>query len=113
MAGIIEKRGCRALKINGIGNHIHFLLRVTTSCLFSDLVHDLKLGATHYLKSHHAEFPDFEGWGKEYAVFSCSASDHSRIVQYISNQEDHHKTITEEDEMQGFCRMAGLEFHAL
>lgn len=113
MVGIVAKRNCKAVKINGIENHIHMLIRVTPSMVFSDLVHDLKLGATHYIKTHRADFPDFEGWGKEYAVFSCSASDLTRIIQYITNQEEHHKEVSAEDEMKRFCGMAGIEYYEL
>ena len=113
MAGIIVKRDCTAVKINGIENHIYLLIRVTPSMVFSDLVHDLKLGATHYIKMHRAEFPDFNGWGKEYAVFSCSASDCTRIIQYIVNQDTHHEKVSAEDEMKRFCEMAEIDYYEL
>lgn len=111
MAGIILKRGCRAEIINGMGNHIHFLIRVTPSISFSDLVHDLKLGATHYIKTHREKFSCFEGWGHEYAVFSCSAADRSSIIRYIQNQEEHHKGLSAEDELLHFCKMAQIDYH--
>lgn len=111
MAGIIGKRNCRALIINGIPNHIHFLVRVMPSTCFSDLVHDLKLGATHYIKTHGESFAQFEGWGKEYAVFSCSAADLTRIIRYIKNQEVHHHCESAEDELRNFCKMAQIDYY--
>ncbi len=111
MSGIISKRGCEALIINGIANHIHFLIRVTPSTLFSDIVHDLKLGATHYIKTHREQFPDFDGWGREYAVFSCSAADRTGIISYIKNQEVHHNTFSAEDELRRFCAMARIDYY--
>ena len=62
---------------------------------------------------HRAEFPDFNGWGKEYAVFSCSASDRTRIIQYIENQETHHEKVSAEDEMKRFCEMAEIDYYEL
>ena len=47
------------------------------------------------------------------AVFSCSASDLTRIIQYITNQEAHHKEVSAEDEMKRFCGMAGIEYYEL
>ncbi|MBQ9465550.1 MAG: transposase [Muribaculaceae bacterium] len=111
MAGIIVKRGCRPVIINGMGNHIHFLIEVTPTICFSDIVHDLKLGATHYIKTHREKYPMFEGWGREYAVFSCSASDRSRIISYIKNQEEHHAGLNAEDELMRFCKLASIEYH--
>ncbi len=111
MAGIISNRGCEALIINGTPNHIHLLIKVTPSTKFADLVHDLKLGATHYIKTHRARFADFEGWGKEYAVFSCSAADRTRIISYIKNQREHHRTLSAEDELRRFCDMAHIDYY--
>ena len=110
MAGIIDKRGCQAIIINGMPNHIHFLIRVRPTICFSDLVHDLKLGATHFIKSHREVYPDFDGWGSEYAVFSCSASDRSGIISYIKNQENHHKGMSADDELADFCRKANINY---
>ncbi len=111
MAGLVSNRGCKALIINGTPNHIHLLIRVTPATKFSDLVHDLKLGATHYIKTHRERFTHFEGWGKEYAVFSCSAADLTRVISYIKNQEEHHRMITAEDEMRRFCDVARIDYY--
>lgn len=111
MSGIIANRHCQALIINGTPNHIHLLIRITTSTCFSDLVHDLKLGATHYIKAHRELFCNFEGWGHEYAVFSCSAADRSQIINYIKNQETHHLSVSAEDEMRRFCNMAQIDYY--
>ena len=111
MAGVISNRRCEALVINGTPNHIHLLIRVSPSIKFSDLVHDLKLGATHYIKTNRERFVDFEGWGKEYAVFSCSASDRARIISYIKNQEEHHCIISAEEELRRICDMAQIDYY--
>ncbi|MBQ7689795.1 MAG: transposase [Muribaculaceae bacterium] len=111
MAGIITKRGCRAVVINDTPNHIHFLINVSPSTCFSDLVHDLQLGATHCIKTHRESFIKFNGWGREFAVFSCSASDRSRIISYIKNQKTHHRTISAEDELCSFCDMAQIDYY--
>ena len=111
MAGIISNRGCEALVINGTPNHIHLLIRVSPSTKFSELVHDLKLGATHYIKTNRERFIDFEGWSKEYAVFSCSASDRARVISYIKNQEEHHRNISSEDELRRFCAIAQIDYY--
>ena len=110
MAGIINNRGCHAKAINGMANHIHLLIKVSPAIRFSDLVHDLKLGATHFMKTNADKFNQFEGWSKEYAVFSCSASDRSRIKRYIEHQEEHHRGLSAEDELRKFCKLSGVEY---
>lgn len=110
MAGIIMNRGCQAVIINGMANHIHMLIKVSPAICFSDLVHDLKLGATHYMKMNADKFSLFEGWSKEYAAFSCSAGDRSRIKRYIEHQEEHHQGLSAEDELKRFCELSGLEY---
>jgi len=110
LAGIVSNRGGECLRINGVGNHIHLLLRFRATVDFSALVHDIKLGGTHYIKTHREEFPRFAGWGKEYSAFTCSSSDQQRIINYINHQEEHHKVQNFRDEMKRFCQLAQIEY---
>jgi len=40
----------------------------------------------------------FKGWAEGYGSFTCSYNDLGRLVEYIKNQQEHHKKISFEEE---------------
>lgn len=97
--GIINEHNCKLLRMNGIANHIHILLQLHPTVALSNLIHEIKRSSSIWMKSQRDKFPSFEGWGKEYAAFTCSFKDQANIINYIKNQEIHHQITTFEDEM--------------
>ena len=108
--GIITKRGGKVIRINGIANHIHILVKFTSVVDLSAVVHDIKLGANYFIKQNRPLFPEFISWAAEYASFTCSAGNLEGIIRYIDNQETHHGIHSFNDEMRRFCALAGVEY---
>ncbi len=108
---IIERKGCHTLRINGIANHVHILVDIHPTISCSSLVMEIKRETSRWMKGIKL-FPNFEGWGKEYAAFSCSRSDRDRIIEYIKNQEQHHMKCSYEDELRDIYESNGLEMTA-
>ena len=61
--------------INGIENHIHLLINLHPSVRLSDLVRDIKLSTSQWIKQNRDLFPQFAGWGKEYGAFTYALRD--------------------------------------
>ena len=98
--GIINEHNCRLIRMNGIANHIHILLQLHPTVALSDLMREIKRSSSIWLKNQCEKFPFFEGWGKEYAAFTCSYKDQGNIINYIKSQEIHHQIVTFEDEIE-------------
>ncbi|GHT12771.1 hypothetical protein FACS189415_2950 [Bacteroidia bacterium] len=49
-------------------------------------------------------------WGEGYAALSKSMEDKQTIINYIINQQEHHKTVTFKDEYIAFIKEMGLDF---
>ncbi|HSD64159.1 MAG TPA: transposase [Ignavibacteriaceae bacterium] len=83
--------------INGIPNHIHFLIGLNPSEALSDLVKEVKRCSTNYINGQGWVRGQFS-WQEGYAGFSYSRSQLDRVIRYIENQEKHHhrKTFKEE-----------------
>ncbi len=45
-----------------------------------------------------AIFPKFKGWQDGYGAFSESIKAKDGLIEYIKNQEEHHREITFQDE---------------
>jgi hypothetical protein len=49
-------------------------------------------------------------WQEGYAAFSVSVSNTPAVVDYIRNQEDHHRKISFEQEYRMLLKKHGIEF---
>ena len=49
-------------------------------------------------------------WQEGYGAFSYSHSHLSKVIEYIKNQEKHHKKITFMDEYKSFLKSFDVEF---
>ena len=103
--GIITNYNCRLYRINGIGNHIHMLIGIHQSVSLMDLMREIKRSSSVWLKDS-GKSPNFNGWSREYATFSVSWTKKDRVIEYIRNQEVHHKQVSFDDEFKGL-----LEIH--
>ena len=97
--GIVKKSGSALLRINGMEDHLHLLVRLSASISIAELVRDVKANSSRWLKASKAEFPLFSGWATEYAVFSCSEREKSAVFNYVKNQREHHKRVSFAEEV--------------
>jgi putative transposase len=109
LAGILHKKKCFVYRMNGVENHIHFLIDLNPEISLADLVRDLKTPSSKWLKMHK-EFKAFNGWSEGYGAFTISWSDKERVIQYIRNQQEHHKIFTFEQEYRKLLEEFGITF---
>jgi hypothetical protein len=62
-----------------------------------NFIKDIKVSTSIWIKSSNF-FPEFKGWAVGYGSFTCSFKDLDILIDYIKNQQDHHKKISFEDE---------------
>ena len=105
--GIIKRNNCKLIRMNGLPDHIHLLLELSTTVSLSQLVRDLKRSSSIWLKNSN-KIPQFKGWSKEYAAFSCSFELKDRTRQYIMNQQSHHLNESTDEEYKRMLESNGL-----
>ena len=105
-----KKRKCKLFRINGVSNHIHILVDIHPTIALSSLMRELK-NLTSMWITKSGFFPYFKGWGKEYAAFSCSYSDVPRIIEYIKNQQAHHKVADFQEELKRIFGSTDMQLH--
>lgn len=93
IAGVIKNKNCQPLQINGVEDHIHILTHLHPSIALSDLIKDIKLASTSYIKEEKL-FPNFNGWQNGYGAFTYSVKELDVLVRYVQNQEEHHQKKT-------------------
>ena len=97
ISGIIEKRKCKNLAVNGYYDHVHILVGLNPNVSIAELVKEIKRSSTIFINTHDFIKTKF-AWQEGYSSFSYSISQVDNVVKYIRNQEKHHsiKTFKEE-----------------
>jgi len=107
--GVLKNKNCHLYRIGGIENHIHIITHIHPSISLASLVKDIKLASSDHIKSLNL-FPDFNGWQNGYGGFTYSFKDKDHLIEYVKNQEEHHKTVTFRDELIDLLKEQGIEF---
>lgn len=104
--GILDNKKCPSICVGGIENHIHILCVLSRTETLSNLVRDVKSGSSLWLNSKIQNF----GWQDGYGAFSVSQSQVDTVINYINNQEMHHKGMTFEQEYRKFLDAYGIHY---
>ena len=108
MNGLMHNKSCVAYQWGGYKDHVHVLFSLHPAVALSDLVKDVKLATSKWIKENHV-FEDFDGWQEGYGAFTCSWSVKEDVVRYIAGQHDHHRVKTFREEYIVMLRRAGIE----
>jgi len=107
MAGILDKRKCICLSINGVEDHVHILTHIHPTIALSNLIKEIKVGSTLFIKESGL-FRGFDHWQDGYGAFTHHWSDKERLVRYVKNQENHHRTLSYKEELQEILKEHGV-----
>lgn len=109
IAGVIRKKKCVPYCINGIEDHIHILSDVHPTICLSDLIKDIKVSSSMWMKETR-KFPAFEAWQISYGAFTYSIKEKNVVSNYIQRQKEHHKKEVFIDEFKRLLIENDVEF---
>lgn len=109
ISGIIQNYNHKVLAINGMSDHIHILIGMRPTQSISDLMQDIKGSSSKWINEKKFLKVKFE-WQEGYGAFSYSKSNVQTVINYIKNQETHHKTKTFREEYLKFLEAFEIEF---
>ncbi len=97
IAGILKKKNCHLYRINGIHDHIHIVTHVHPTVSVASIIKDIKMASTDIIKEEKL-FQNFNGWQEGYGAFTYSIKEKDRLIEYVKNQEIHHRIKTFKEE---------------
>ncbi len=116
ISGIIQNYNHKVLQINGMPDHIHILFGMRPSQSLSDLMKQVKQDSSKCLPAGEAGINNKGllnrkfSWQAGYGAFSYAKSDLPRVINYIKNQEIHHKSIPFQEEYLQLLKEFNIEF---
>ncbi len=108
ITGIVKNKGQKLIAINGVADHIHFLIGMKPACCLADLVREIKKSTNTFTKENNLCRFKFE-WQEGYGAFSYSHSELDRVVAYIGNQKEHHLKKSFKEEYKNFLTEFNIE----
>jgi putative transposase len=101
-------KGIYIKSINGYKEHMHCLLSLNPDQSLSSVMQLIKGESSHWINKQKLTKLKFE-WAVEYFGVSVSESHVQRVLNYIHNQEEHHRKKTWEDEYNEFITEYGFQ----
>ena len=105
--GIAKKLRCQTYRIGGMPDHVHMFVSLPSTLPLAEFVQRVKTDSSKWMKTNN-NFPNFRGWGREYAGFSYSLRDKDMIVDHIMRQKEHHRRMTFAEEYRAFLEENGM-----
>ena len=89
IAAVASEMRCKVIAIGGIEDHVHVLLAIPSTVTIAELAKRMK-GTSSYFINHEVLSQGNFKWQGNYAVFSVSRWDVSKLARYIQQQREHH-----------------------
>ncbi|HLJ29186.1 MAG TPA: IS200/IS605 family transposase [Candidatus Angelobacter sp.] len=106
MAGICRNKGITPIAINGTDNHAHVLFHLPQDVTLAKAVNLVKTNSSKWMNEHRRKF----AWQEGYGAFSVSESSTWVVINYIRNQEKHHRNRTFEEEYLALLKKHKVKF---
>ena len=99
MRGILENLKSKVFVIGGVSDHVHVYCSLPATISIADLASTVKSNSTSFVRD---EIDSRFGWQDGYAAFTMSKSADHDVIQYILNQEEHHRQRSFQEELIAF-----------
>lgn len=90
ITGIVQHHEHKLLAINGVADHVHVFIGMRPTQSISDLMQDIKGDSSKWINNSDFLREKFS-WQEGYGAFSYGKSSVHNVINYIRNQENHHK----------------------
>ena len=110
MTGIISNQNQKLMIINGMPDHVHILIGLKPNCNLSDLIRDIKSCSTKWINDQQLVKGKFS-WQNGFGAFTIGQSQIPRVVNYIRNQKEHHRTKSFMKEYKQFLSAYDIQYN--
>ena len=90
ITAIISKNGHTPLAINGMPDHIHFVCGMRPAQSIADLMQDIKSYSSGWINKSNFIKGKLR-WQDGYGAFTYSKSQLPKVINYVHNQQSHHR----------------------
>jgi REP element-mobilizing transposase RayT len=109
LGGALNELRGQSLLVNGPPDHVHILFAQPRTLSIATVMEKVKANSSGWVKER---WPDrrYFAWQTSYAAFSVSKSHVEQVKRYISNQQEHHRQVSFQEELLAFLKEQGVEY---
>ena len=109
LGGIARQNQMKAIEVGGMPDHVHILLSLPSTLSIAKALQLIKGGSSKWV---HETFPEHRlfRWQVKYGAFGVSVSQLDKIIQYVRDQEDHHRKMTFQEEFVALLKKHRIEY---
>jgi REP-associated tyrosine transposase len=109
LGGILREEHGVLVAAGGTAAHVHLLAGIAKTQSVADALRAIKANSSRWI---HDTFPGMGqfGWQTGYGAFTIGHSGISNVKEYIDRQEEHHQTVTFQEEFLEFLRRYGVPY---
>ena len=109
IGGIFRELDGSPLQINGPADHVHVLAVLPAKLSVSEILNKVKSNSSGRV---HKTFPDRQAfaWQVGYAAFGVSLSQKQAVLDYISDQEEHHRKVSFKEELISLLKKHEIQY---
>ena len=109
LATVARNTECECFRVGGTADHVHLAIRLHRTIAPAKLVEEAKTASSKWLKAKWPGLSSFS-WQRGYGAFSLGARELAPLLDYIADQEQHHKMLTFQNEYRAFLIENGIDF---
>lgn len=109
LGGVCKGLECNPVRVGGYSDHVHILCLLSRKVTQMDLLEELKKQSSKWIKNQGSAYSNFY-WQDGYGIFSVNPTQVNAVEEYIENQEEHHKSVSFQDELRAFLKKYKVEY---
>ena len=109
LGGVLDHKHGKLICAGGMTDHIHVLASLPSTISLADIVNAMKANTSSWI---HETFPNHSAfaWQRGYGAFSVSKSAEPQVIDYIRNQQEHHRVRSFQEEYLEFLKKHEIEY---
>ena len=109
LATVGRDNGAFVYRVGGVADHVHMVCTLPRTVSQSDLLEELKKHSSRWIKELDPRLAGF-AWQRGFGIFSVSQSRLDEVIAYVTTQEEHHHTLSFQEEYRNFLKKHAVEF---
>lgn len=107
--GIIRNMKAKLHAVNNTADHVHLAVGLHPTLSVASFTGTIKTNSSKWI---HETFESLQAfaWQEGYSAFSVSYSGIDKVIEYINNQQEHHKKLSFEEELVLLLKKHKIEY---
>ncbi len=108
LGGVVRQLDGIPQAVGGVGDHVHLLIGLGAMHRLADVMREIKSVSSRWV--HDEVGVKLFSWQEGYGAFTVGAPQRQGVVEYIANQEAHHRVKSFQEEYVDFLRRGAVEY---